>query len=259
MSGLKGRVALVTGGGRGIGAAVAERLAQEGASVAVAARSQEQVEKVAERLRSAGAQAVGLVADVSIEGEVACLVSETASRLGPVDVLVCNAGVATSAPLTRTSLEQWQRLMDVNATGPFLCMREVLPSMNRRGWGRIVVVASVAGLAGARYISAYAASKHAAVGLVRVAALEHARKGVTVNAVCPGFVDTDMTDETLARIEETTGLAREDALASLVGAAPLGRLIEPAEVAHAVLGLCAVEAGAVNGQCIVVDGGELQR
>ena len=205
------------------------------------------------------AKAVGLVADVSNEGDVACLVSETASRLGPVDVLVCNAGVATSAPFVRTSVDQWRKLMDVNATGPFLCMREVLPGMSERGWGRIVVVASVAGLAGARYIAAYAASKHAAVGLVRVAALEHARKGVTVNAVCPGFVDTEMTEETLARIEKTAGLDRDKALASLVGDAPLGRLIEPDEVAHAVVGLCAPGAGAINGQCIVVDGGELQR
>lgn len=256
---LRGRVALVTGGGRGIGAAVAEQLAKQGARVAVAARSESQVKRVADRLRRGGAKAVGLVADVSSEGEVACLVSETASRLGPVDVLVCNAGVATSAPLVRTSLEQWNKLMQVNATGPFLCMREVLPGMNERGWGRIVVVASVAGLAGARYIAAYAASKHAAVGLVRVAALEHARKGVTVNAVCPGFVDTEMTEETLTRIERTAGLDREKALASLVGDAPLGRLIEPAEVAHAVVGLCVPESGAVNGQCLVVDGGELQR
>ena len=256
---LKGRVALVTGGGRGIGAAVSQQLAAQGAAVAVAARSEKQVERVAQRLRDRGAKAVGLVADVSDEGQVACLVSETASRLGPVDILICNAGVATSAPLTRTSVDQWRLLMDVNAAGPFLCMREVLPGMSERGWGRIVVVASVAGLAGGRYIAAYAASKHAAVGLVRVAALEHARKGVTVNAVCPGFVDTEMTEETLARIEKTTGLDREKALASLVGDAPLGRLITPDEVADAVLGLCGDRAGAINGQCLVVDGGELQR
>ena len=256
---LQGRVALVTGGGRGIGAAVAHRLATAGAKVAVAARSRAQVERVAERLRDHGGEAVGLVSDVSSEEEVAQMVEQTEARLGPIDVLICNAGVATSAPLVRTSADQWRKLMEVNATGPFLCMREVLPGMSERGFGRVVVVASVAGLAGARYIAAYAASKHAAVGLVRVAALEHARRGVTVNAVCPGFVDTEMTEETLARIEKTTGLGREEALASLVGDAPLGRLIEPDEVAQAVVGLCAPDAGAINGQCLVVDGGELQR
>lgn len=256
---LEGRVALVTGGGRGIGAAVATQLAQQGARVAVTARSQNQVEQVADRLRGLGTEAIAVAGDVRLEADVQRMVEETATRLGPVDVLVCNAGVATSAPLVRISTEQWRRLMDVNAMGPFLCMREVLPGMSERGWGRIVVVASVAGLAGARYIAAYAASKHAAVGLVRVAALEHARKGVTVNAVCPGFVDTEMTEETLDRIEKTAGLDRERALASLVGDAPLGRLITPGEVAHAVVGLCAEDAAAVNGQCIVVDGGELQR
>ncbi|HVS13115.1 MAG TPA: SDR family NAD(P)-dependent oxidoreductase [Thermoanaerobaculia bacterium] len=255
---LAGRTALVTGGGRGIGAAIAERLALEGARVAVAARSLDQVEAVAASLRERGAEAAAFACDVTVEDEVARLVRETEAALGPVDVLVCNAGAATSAPLDRTTLDDWNRMLAVNATGPFLCVRAVLDGMTSRCWGRVVVVASVAGLAGARYISAYAASKHAAVGLVRVAAAEAAR-GVTVNAVCPGYVDTEMTRETIRRIVETTGADEAGARDALLRRSPQRRLIEPAEVAHAVASLCAEEARGIHGQCVVIDGGETMR
>jgi 3-hydroxybutyrate dehydrogenase len=256
---LAGRTALVTGGGRGIGAAVAERLALEGARVAVAARSLDQVGSVAASLRERGAEAAAFACDVTVEDEVARLVRDAETALGPVDVLVCNAGAASSAPLGRTSLEDWNRMLAVNATGAFLCVRAVLPGMTGRGWGRVVVIASVAGVSGARYIAAYAASKHAAVGLVRVAAAESAARGVTVNAVCPGYVDTDMTRETIRRIVETTGADEAAARDALLRRSPQRRLIEPAEVAHAVAALCAEEARGINGQCVVIDGGETMR
>lgn len=256
---LAGRTALVTGAGRGIGAAIAERLAAEGARVAAAARSHEQVEAVAERLRERGDQAAAFACDVTVEHEVARLVREVETTLGPVDVLVANAGAATSAPLGRTALDDWNRMLAVNATGPFLCTRAVLDGMKSRGWGRVVVVASVAGLAGARYVAAYAASKHAAVGLVRAAAAEAAARGVTVNAVCPGYVDTEMTRETVRRIVETSGTDEAAARDALERRSPQRRLLQPAEVAHAVASLCAEEARGINGQCLVIDGGELMR
>ncbi len=173
-------------------------------------------------------------------------------------MLVASAGIATSAPLARTSLEEWQRQLDVNATGVFLAMRAVLPGMRERDRGRVVVVASVAGLAGAPYITGYAASKHAAVGLVRSAAAEVAGSGVTVNAVCPGYVRSDMTDRTIERIATSTGRSRAEALGILERGQPLGRLVEPEEVADAVAWLCGDGAAAVNGQAIVLDGGGVQ-
>jgi NAD(P)-dependent dehydrogenase (short-subunit alcohol dehydrogenase family) len=170
---------------------------------------------------------------------------------------VNNAGVAHSAPVARTELEDWNRMLAVNATGTFLCTRAFLPGMVEGGWGRVVNVASVAGLAGARYIAAYAASKHAVIGLTRCAAAEVADRGVTVNAVCPGYVDTPMTTESLQRISEKTGMSAEEALETILAHTPQGRLIAPDEVAHAVLSLCEEGARGINGQSIVIDGGEL--
>jgi NAD(P)-dependent dehydrogenase (short-subunit alcohol dehydrogenase family) len=252
---LQGRVAVVTGGGRGIGAAVARRLAGAGAAVAVAARSEGEIEAVAAELRRAGGRAVAVRCDVTDEGSVAALRRAVEAELGPADVLVNNAGVASSAPIARLSLAEWNRMFTVNATGTFLGTREFLPGMVERGWGRVVNVASIAGVAGARYIAAYAASKHAVVGLTRCAAAEGAARGVTVNAVCPGYVDTRMTDESVARISEKTGLDPAEARSRIVAANPQGRLLEPEEVAHLVLTLCDPLAGGVNGQAIVLDGG----
>lgn len=257
MSGLDGRLALVTGGGRGIGAAVARALAQAGASVVVSARSGDEIESVAGELREDGHRAWAVQCDVTDPDSVDELARATRARAGEPDILVNNAGSAGSALVQRTSLEEWTRLMAVNATGPFLCVRAFLPAMLERGWGRIVTVASVVGLEGGRYIAAYAASKHAVLGLTRSVAAEVAAKGVTANAVCPGYVDTPMTDETVARVVERTGRSEREALDAILDRTPQGRLITPAEVARSVVFLCDEEARGINGQAIVIDGGGL--
>ena len=178
--------------------------------------------------------------------------------VGPVDVLVNNAGVAWSTPLERTTLDDWRQHLEVNATGPFLCTRAVIGGMIERGDGRIVTVASVAGLVGSRYTAAYTASKHAAIGLMRATAAELAGTGVTANAVCPIWVDTDMTRRTVQNIVEKTGRSAEEAEASLVRMTPLGRLLTPEEVAVAVEFFASPEAAAINGQTLVLDGGGIQ-
>jgi NAD(P)-dependent dehydrogenase (short-subunit alcohol dehydrogenase family) len=252
---LAGQGAVVTGGGRGIGAAVARRLAEAGAAVVVAARTSAEVEGVAGSIRDAGGRAWAAVCDVTDEAAVAALAAEAVERLGRVDILVNNAGMASSSPVHRTTLEDWNRLLAVNATGAFLCTRSFVAPMVEWGRGRIVNVASVAGLHGGRYIAAYAAAKHALVGLTRATAAEVAGRGVTVNAVCPGYVDTAMTDESVARIVEKTGRSAEEARAAILKATPMGRLLAPDEVAAAVLYLCGEAAGGVNGQALVIDGG----
>jgi NAD(P)-dependent dehydrogenase (short-subunit alcohol dehydrogenase family) len=227
------RVVVVTGGTRGIGRAVAERFTAAG-----------------ERVIALGS------ADCDVTDEAA--VVATFERIGPVDVHVNNAGSSSSAPLARTTLEDWRAQMDVNATGAFLCTRAALPGMLERDTGRIVTVASTAGRAGARYTAAYSASKHAAVGLMRALAAEVAGTGVTANAVCPAFVRTDMTMRSVQRIVAKTGRDEAEAEAALAEAAPLGRLLEPGEVAFAVAFRAAAEAGAVNGQTLILDGGGIQ-
>jgi 3-hydroxybutyrate dehydrogenase len=252
---LHDRTAVVTGGGQGIGAAVAERLARAGAAVVVAARAGARIEAVAARLRDEGLRGAAIPCDVTDPASVEALFSRTNQAFGPVEILINNAGASSSAPLHRLTLDEWNRLLAVNATGPFLCTRACLPGMVERGWGRVVNVASVAGLRGGRYIAAYAASKHAVVGLTRSVALEVAGAGVTVNAVCPGFVDTPMTTESVARIVEKTGRTEEEALRAIASASPQRRLLDPEEVAHAVLFLCHEDARGVNGECVVLDGG----
>jgi len=227
------RRVVVTGGTRGIGAAIAARFTAAGDDVIAVGRAR---------------------CDVTDEAAVTALFE----GLGPVDVLVNNAGVASSAPLERTTLPDWREQLDVNATGAFLCTRAALPGMAERGTGRIVTVASTAGLVGAKYTAAYTASKHAAVGLTRAVAAEVAGTGVTANAVCPAFVRTDMTGESIRRIVERTGRSEADAEAALAAATPLGRLLEPDEVAFAVAFLAAPEAGAINGQTLILDGGGIQ-
>lgn len=240
------RVVVVTGGGKGIGKAVVERFAAAGDRVVAVGRD--------ERALEAAEAAETAVCDVTDEGLVAALFE----RLGPVDVLVNNAGAATSAPLGRTTLDDWRALLDVNATGAFLCTRAVLGGMVERGSGRIVTVASTAARVGLRYTAAYTASKHAAVGLMRAVAAEVAGTGVTANAVCPSYVRTEMTSRSVARIVEVTDRSEEDAEAALIASSPLGRLLEPEEVAFAVAFLAAPEAGAINGQALVLDGGGIQ-
>ena len=240
------RVVVVTGGGKGIGKAVVERFAAAGDRVVAVGRDREALE--------ATEAAETDVCDVTDEEQVTALFE----RLGPVDVLVNNAGAATSAPLARTPLGDWRAVLDVNATGAFLCTRAVLGGMIGRGNGRIVTVASIAARVGARYTAAYTASKHAAVGLMRAVAAEVAGTGVTANAVCPAYVRTEMTSRSVARIVEVTDRSEEEAEAALVASSPLGRLLEPSEVAFAVAFLAAPEAGAINGQALVLDGGGIQ-
>ena len=240
------RVVVVTGGTRGIGRAVVERFAAAGEHVVAVGRD-------LDALRATPAAAAE-ACDVTDEAAVA----ETFERIGTVDVLVNNAGVSSSAPLARTGLDDWRAQIDVNATGAFLCTRAALPGMLERGSGRVVTVASTAGRAGARYTAAYTASKHAAVGLMRAVAAEVAGTGVTANAVCPAFVRTDMTRRSVERIVASTGRDEAAAEAALADAAPLGRLLEPEEVAFAVAFLAAAEAGAINGQTLILDGGGIQ-
>lgn len=254
---LSGKTAVVTGGGRGIGAAVVRELAGAGARVVAAARTVAEIEALAAELCRQGHEVAAIACDVTDPESVAALARGTAERFGPADILVNNAGIASSAPLKTETLEQWQRIFSVNATGVFLCTRQFLPGMAERGWGRVVNVASIAGLTGAPYISTYAASKHAVIGFTRSLAAEVAAKGVTVNAICPGYVDTPMTDGSVARIVEKTKVTEEQIRENLRAMSPQHRLFEPEEIAYLVLTLAHPRARGINGQSIVLDGGAL--
>ncbi len=254
---LEGRRAVVTGGGRGIGAATARALSAAGAAVVLAARSRDQLDLVAIELKAKGRPAWPVICDVADPASVGALRDAALREMGGVDILVNNAGIATSAPVKAITLEEWNRTMAVNATGTFLCTQAFLPGMVDRRWGRVINVASIAARSGAPYIAAYAASKHAVMGFTRAAAAEVAAQGVTVNAVCPGYVDTDMTRAALDRMVARTGKTREQVREAILRMNPQGRLISPEEVAHAVVSLCDDRAGGINGQAIVIDGGAL--
>jgi NAD(P)-dependent dehydrogenase (short-subunit alcohol dehydrogenase family) len=243
------RTVVVTGGAKGIGRAVVERFAALDDDVIALGR-----DRAALHALTAEQPVRAIDCDVTDERAVA----ETFATLDVVDVLVNNAGVAESAPLARTTLESWNRHFEVNVTGAFLCMRAVVPGMRARRSGAIVTVASTAGRVGVRYASAYAASKHAAVGLTRAVSSELAGTGVRVNAVCPTYVQTQLTDRAIARIVETTGRSEADSLAALAGSSPLGRLLEPEEVADAVVFLASSAAATISGQALVIDGGGIQ-
>ena len=255
---LRGRGALVTGGGRGIGASTARALAEAGARVVVSARSVDEIEAVAAELRASGHEAWAIPCDVTDEARVAALAEAAAEQLGRVDVLVNNAGIAASAPLKRMTLEEWNRVFAVNVTGVFLCTRAFLTPMVEAGWGRVVNIASIAGKVGHPYITHYVASKHAVIGFTRALATEVAAKGVTVNAVCPGYVDTPMTDASVANMIEKTGMSEEQARRWLEDVSPQKRLMRPEEVAFQVVALCHPDAAGVNGQSLVIDGGTVQ-
>lgn len=255
MLALSGRRALVTGGGRGIGRAVALDLARAGAAVAVAARTRPEVEAVASDLDRGGARAVAVTLDVTDPESVRAAFAAAREALGGIDILVNGAGVAPTAPLARTSDAVWRQVLETNLSGSFYCLREALPEMTARGWGRVVNLASIAGKTGYPYIAAYAASKHGVLGLTRCAALEVATSGVTVNAVCPGYVDTPMLDAGVARIVEKTGLSAEEARRRLADMSPQKRLYTAEEVSALVVFLCGELAGGINGQALNVDGG----
>jgi NAD(P)-dependent dehydrogenase (short-subunit alcohol dehydrogenase family) len=246
------RTCLVTGASRGIGAAIAARLAADGHRVALLGRDAGALDAVAGSLPSS----LVVPADVTDPDAVEAAIARVEGEWGPVEVLVSNAGTGFAAPLVETSDDDWARMLELNLTAPFRLVRRVLPGMTERGWGRIVVVASVVAKRGESQVAAYTAAKHGVLGLVRAAAAEVARSGVTVNAVCPGYVDTPMTDGTVAAIAERTGRSPDDARAVLARRQPIGRLVDPAEVAEAVA-FCLVN-GAVTGQGINVDGGTVQ-
>lgn len=248
---LAGRHALITGAGRGIGAAIARTLRDHGAAVTLLGRRREPLDELAAQI-----DAAVVVADVTRDDEMARAFEE-ASATRPVDILVNNAGAAYSAPFSRIDRAHWDTMLAVNLTAVFTGCRLALPGMIARGWGRIVNIASTAGLKGYAYVAAYVAAKHGVIGLTRALALETARTGVTVNAVCPGYTNTDLVAESLERIQAKTGRSREQALADLVRSNPQQRLIEPDEVADAVLWLCRPGSASLTGQAIAVAGGEV--
>ena len=247
------RVAMVTGASRGIGRAIAQRLSADGMRVALLARNRAELDETA---AGCAGPTIVVPTDVTSTEAIDAAFAQVEEAWGPVEVLVANAGAAISAPVERTSDADWQRIIDLNLTAPFRCVRRAVPAMRAAGWGRIVVIASTAAHVGEPYIAAYTASKHGVLGLVRSAAAELAREGVTVNAVCPGYVDTPMTDETVANIVATTGRTEEQARQALARKQPIGRLITPTEVADAVW-FC-VHSEAMTGQSIKVDGGAVQ-
>jgi NAD(P)-dependent dehydrogenase (short-subunit alcohol dehydrogenase family) len=256
---LAGRHAVVTGGGRGIGAAIAAALAAEGAAVTLMGRDEATVAAHAEALsRTCGVATLALGVDVSDAAAVRAAFAAAADQLGPAAILVNNAGVAPASAFTEMTLESWEHTLRVNLTGPMLCIQEVLPAMIAARSGRIVNIASTAGLTGYRDVAAYCASKHGLVGLTRSLAAETARYGVTVNAVCPSYVaDTDMTRSAVDNVSRKTGQSATDALALLARRSPRGTLVTPREVADTVAWLCSAGASAITGQAVAVAAGEV--
>ena len=255
---LSGRTALVTGGSRGIGRATAIALATAGADVALAARSEAELEKTAEMIRRLGRRAEALVCDVARRAEIEAALEKATAALGEPLILVNNAGIATGARLADTTDELWDKTMAVNATGAFYWTRAVMPLMLKSRWGRVINIASVAARTAAPYMVAYAASKHALLGLTRAVASEVASRGITVNAICPGYVDTAMTEGSIANIHQRTGRSAEEARRILEGYSPQGRLMTAEEVASIAVFLCGENARGINGQGIVLDGGGVQ-
>jgi NAD(P)-dependent dehydrogenase (short-subunit alcohol dehydrogenase family) len=252
---LANRHAFITGAGSGIGAAAAVALAAAGATVSLAGRRLEPLQATAATLGDRAGAIVTL--DVTDEAAIAAAAERVEAAHGPVDILVANAGAAASAPFDKTERATWDAMLAVNLTGVWLTTRAFLPGMTKRRSGRVIAIASTAGLVGYPYVAAYVAAKHGVVGLVRALALEVARKGVTVNAVCPGFTETDLIAESVATIVAKTGRSADEARAELAKSNPMGRLVTPEEVADAILWLAGPGAASINGQAIAVAGGEV--
>lgn len=248
-----GRHAFVTGGGSGIGLAVAKALDGAGWRVTIAGRTKEKLQAASREMRSAAVQTV----DVTDPPSVTSALAGAIELYGPITLLVNNAGGVVSAPFEKTGAATWRQAIDLNLMGAVYCAQGVLPGMKAAGWGRIVNIASTAGLVGYRYVSAYVAAKHALVGFTKALALEVAKSGVTVNAVCPGFTDTAIVADAVKTISQTTKRSNEEALATFTSTNPQGRLVRPDEVAAAVLWLTSEEAGAVNGVALPIAGGEV--
>ncbi len=254
---LESRIALITGGGRGIGRAIALAFAREGARVVLAARTAQQVEATAAEIGNEE-KALPVVCDVSDVAGVQLMFASISVKFGRgPDILVNNAGIAESAPLTKTDDDLWQRHLAINLSGTFYCTRAAVPAMLARGWGRVINIASIAGKTGAPYIAAYAASKHGVLGLTRSVALEVAAKGITVNAICPGYVDTDMTTRSIENVTAKTGRSADQALELIEKMSPQNRLITVEEVASLALLLASEEGRGINGQAINIDGGSV--
>jgi len=256
---LENKIALITGGGRGIGRAIALSFAAEGAQIVIAARTVSQVESVShEIMNQFHSRTLAVTCDVSNVKSVEAMFAEAAEFFGRgPDILVNNAGIAESAPISKTDDELWDRHLAINLSGSFYCTRAALPQMAERGWGRIINIASIAGKTGAPYIAAYSASKHGLLGLTRSTALEMAAKGITANAICPGYVDTEMTTRGVENITRKTGRSADEAMEAIRKLSPQNRLVTSEEVAALALLLASEEGGAINGQAINVDGGSV--
>jgi 3-hydroxybutyrate dehydrogenase len=257
VSPLAGRHALVTGAGQGIGEAIARSLAAQGCALSLLGRRAEPLHALVQTLQAQGGRAQALGCDVSDATQVRDAFARARQAFGPVAILVNNAGQADTAKLERTSDELWARMLGVNLSGSFHTCREALPDMQTAGWGRIVNVASTAGQKGYAYVSAYCAAKHGVIGLTRALALEVAEQGITVNAVCPGYTDTELLRESIQRIVQKTGRSPEQAASEFSRHNPQGRLVQPEEVANSVLFLCSQGAAAINGQAVSICGGEV--
>ena len=258
MGALDGQHALITGGGTGIGAAVARALAGAGAAISIAGRRSQPLETIAAELPKAKV----ITADVTREADCEAMIAAARAANGPIDIVIPNAGAAESAPIGKLDLAHWQRMIDVNLTGAFLTTKAALADIlrqdpNRRGTGRIVFIASTAALKGYAYVAAYCAAKHGVVGLARSLSIELAPRGVTVNAICPGFTDTALLEASIATIVAKTGRLAAEARAELARVNPQGRFVTPEEIAQSVLWLCSSAASAITGQAISISGGEV--